>query len=274
MEPNNTNTTQPEQVVEPVVQAASTPSMFQLLKGGWQFVKTRRDLVMWYIITLSILPILTSPYVMYSSDIGAFGAGIGALVLGVFIAINAWAIIYAVSQSDQAAVTYRQAFSWASSNFFPLLWTSILSGLAVLVGFIALIIPGIIISFYLYFALYAQAQGSGVGTKAIKASYQTVKGRFGSVAWKLIVLGFYIMVINIIAGILYGIFAALFIDEGVSMVLVEAVQPGLFETLPTLIADVLMQGILGGIVGAAGMYAIAGYFKYLQSTKPASEVTQ
>ncbi len=247
MEPTQ-ETNNESAVPEVAVVAAPKVKMITWFKAGWTFTKARKDLITWYFVSLAALAV-------FSSEIPAnsFGGpvellfGIGLFVSIIFLMLNGWAVLYAVTQESRDTITYKESFSWASSNFFPLLWTSIVSSVTIFLGYVLLIIPGIIATIYFYFALYCQATGGGVGTKALKASYRVVKGKWWSVLWKLIVLGFYVVLIYIAAAIVFAILLAVGGEN-------EWVE---------LILDVLMQGLVGGVISVMSMYTIAHYFGHL-----------
>jgi hypothetical protein len=153
------------------------------------------------------------------------------------------------SQSDGSIVGYRQAFRWAASNFFPLLWTSILSGLAIIGGTILFVIPGIALSIYLYFSVYAVATGTKYGPSALKKSYQLVKGRWWAVTIKLFTMSLWLMLLYLIPVIIYAIAFTITTEDSVGM----------------LVTDVILQGVFGGVIGVMAMYALAQYYKYLQA---------
>ncbi len=233
------------------MEAVAAPRMFDLLKEGWKFLLIRTDLAAWYVALLTGIAILSSPFVMQDGGITSFAAMIGSFVMMIFLAINTWAIIYAVSQDDAYATSYKDAFNWSSKNFFALLWISILSGVAIMLGFVLLIIPGIIVSVYLYFSLYAFAMGSDGGVQALKRSYHDVKGRWWTVAGQLLALILWIFLIYLVAAVAYSILSA-FAGEG---------------SVSTQVAEVVVQGAMNGVVGVMSMYALAHYYKYLRATK-------
>lgn len=259
MEENHNTNIDNQEDSEPTgnsVQQPVAPAMGQLLKDGWEFTKLRTDLLKWYVLVLAVVGVLSSEYVLEMGGIISFSATIALFVTLVFLAMNTWAIIYVVSQPDDAQVSYKDAFAWSSGNFFPLLWTSILSGLAVLGGMLLLIIPGIALSIYLYFTTYAAAMGSGFGVPALKQSHRDVKGRWWPVTIKLFTLSLWLMLLYLIPIVVYALIFALAEESKLSF----------------LVADVLIQGVFGGVVGIMTMYAVAKYYNFLRSTKAQDKV--
>lgn len=228
--------------------APTAPSMLMLLKEGWNFFLNRRDLVTWYIVLLVVFSALTSELVMALENIITFVAMLAGFVLFIFSMINSWAILYAVAQPDPQSVSYTQAFNWSAQNFLPLIWTSLLAGLATFFGFILFVVPGIIITIYLQFSVYAMATGTKYGLPALKQSYHDVKGRWWQVAKKLFMLGFWLLLI-------FGV--AVFV---ISFAIVTSNE----DPLAALVAEALVSGV-GGVVSVMSMYALAHYYKYLKA---------
>ena len=259
MEPNQEH----NHPVAETVAAESTigaPKALDLLKAGWEFAKTRRDLYLWYVVSLAVMSGLGSEGVMSNEGILGLVLIIAILVTMIFVAINSWSVIYSVSQPNISELNYKQTFGWASSNFFPLLWTSILSGLAVVFGLLLFVIPGIIVSIYFYFSLYAQAHGAKAGKAAIKQSYHDVKGRWWEVFKKLIGIGLYVLLVYIVVGMGYGIIIVATGESAIGLV----------------VADILFSGIVGGVISVVVIHAIGHYYKFLRSNplaQPEIELT-
>ena len=86
----------------------------------------------------------------------------------------------------------------AWSLVLPLLWTSLLKGLAIAGGFMLFVFPGIWIAVLLQFSeLFLLGDGYR-GTQAIAASYALVKGRWWEVFWRLVVPGALFLTLSIV----------------------------------------------------------------------------
>ena len=91
--------------------------------------------------------------------------------------------------------------------FLPSLWIGIISYLAVMVGMVLLIIPGIWLAIAISFAAYYLYEDNIRGVAALKASMALVKGRWWSVFWRFFATSFviglgYMIIIGIITWIL------------------------------------------------------------------------
>lgn len=225
-----------------------------LLKESWGFVKKHANIVAWYVGVLTLISALTSDVTIDLVSNTAFAPllAIGVFVTTIFVIINSWAMMHVVSQEPDVVLNYKISFDWAAKNFFPLIWTSVAAFFAILFGYILLVIPGVILSVYLYFAIYANVIDGEVGIKALKQSYRVVKGHWWNTAWKLVVLGFYMFVLYIPVALLMGIIIGLLEVFGESTY-------GIFG------AEIILLGISGGVFGVMSMYVLARFYKVLKN---------
>lgn len=249
MEPNQTTEAIP---VAPTLPVA--PKVVDLFKQGWQYTKQNRDFAIWYGIVLTIMAILTTESV--ASEIGNEPVFVGVYIiailsLGLMSALMAWGLLEAVLQPNQTIST-TVAIQWSLKHFLLLIWTSILSTLCILLGLIFFIVPGIILSGYFYFSLYALADGKGAGTKALQYSYSLVKNQWWRTAVKVFLLGFFSFIIMIL-----GYAAVAFI----------AFFAGTYESYVSMIGDVLVEGIISAVLTIITIFAMGQYYRYLQATK-------
>lgn len=137
-------------------------------------------------------------------DTGLLGASLALLVVGIVIAqIATAAITRAVADAYlDIDSTWQSSWNAAMAKIGTVLVTALLFGLGVFVGFIFLIIPGIIIA--ISWAVYMPAimvEGLGA-TDSLRRSWALVSGRrwpvFGT-----------ILLVNILAGIVGGILSAI-----------------------------------------------------------------
>lgn len=146
-------------------------------------------------------------------DGAAPAPGGAALVLGVVEGLLVFTVVEAAMAKTAADVylgepvgiakTYRYAVPLIGS----LLWVVLVAGLAVVGGFILLIVPGIFLLLRFYFALIVLVVEGERGTQAMRRSWRLVKGS----TWR--VLGITLLV-ALIAGVAQGILAAPFAIAG------------------------------------------------------------
>lgn len=127
--------------------------------------------------------------------LGIFGLILGLAAIIFIIYLSVWgavAEIYAIK--DQAEnIGWKEAYKRSRHKINPFFSTNLLAGLAVVGGFILLIIPGIIFALWFSQASYVVVEEDLANTAALKRSKYYVKGRWGEVFGKF----FYIGVISI-----------------------------------------------------------------------------
>jgi hypothetical protein len=121
------------------------------------------------------------------------------LIQQILIGAVAWAVaMVLIGRTPDAGASYRFGYR----RLWSILLVGILFALAVFVGFIALIIPGIIIAVRFSVAIPALVVEGKRGTEALGRSWNLVRGRSWSVFGAFIVVGF-------LTGIVSGILTAL-----------------------------------------------------------------
>ena len=112
------------------------------------------------------------------------------LLFIVLVIINQFVVIYAVSNNVGIFSAYRGAFR----NLKSFLWVFILNTLIVIGGYMLLVVPGVIFSFWFVFSLYVLAAENEKGRNALLKSKEYVSGSPGKVVWF-----FFLFVILVVA---------------------------------------------------------------------------
>ncbi len=141
------------------------------------------------------------------------------------------ALTYAVADRNLGA---RQAYTMAKGKFWKYLGFSFLLGLITLIAFILLIIPAIIVGVWLAFGTFFLLLENLSITNALKASRDLVKGRWWAVAWRLLVLIIFTILV-------YGLFNLLLsmLDEVVPIEILNVVL-AMFDLVYTPVATAFM----------------------------------
>jgi uncharacterized membrane protein len=116
---------------------------------------------------------------------------IGLYVLNLLVAlISNAAIVYAIANAYLGKrITVGGSIGKAFGLFFPLLWTLILVGVAIMGGFILLIVPGILAAFWFSLATQVVVVEGVSGFKALGRSRQIMRGNIGTLFVMGLVLG-------------------------------------------------------------------------------------
>lgn len=97
--------------------------------------------------------------------------------------------------------TTRSAYRYGFAHFFAFLWLSALVGLATVLGFALLIIPGIIVSVWFAFTQIVFVQEGLRGMEALRASRMYVKGRWWKVFGRLVAFTAALLLVYVALGI-------------------------------------------------------------------------
>lgn len=159
-----------------------------------------------YMVILAVVAglVATIPYLMADNVLG--GTMISVILLyGVAFLAGGLAITYAASymklyiNSADGNITESEAMAYTKSNLVKVYWGLFLYGLAVFLGSILLIIPGIFIGYACFFVGYCMVHYDLGAVDALKKSYELTKNNW----W--ITVG-YVLVIAVIIGLATIIF--------------------------------------------------------------------
>lgn len=130
------------------------------------------------------------------------GAGLGMLLTAILGVIGSAAILHVIACEylDQP-VSLGGAFKFALDRFLPLLGTSILAGLGIVLGFLLCVIPGVYFAIVWAFAAQVVVMENVSGSAALGRSKSLVQGYFWWVFGVLLVVG---LLVLIPAGVING----------------------------------------------------------------------
>jgi len=126
---------------------------------------------------------------------------VGVLLFLAITYLTSGALVYAMK--DGSGV--KESFKFIFKNFWSFIWIMVLMMLVIIPGFVALIIPGILLSVLLSFTMFAFMDEGLRGSAALMRSKEYVSGYFWPIIGKL---GLYVLVVlgaAIGAGIVTGI---------------------------------------------------------------------
>jgi hypothetical protein len=177
-----------------------------------------------------------------SEDAGVLSAGqfVSGVLTGLMVLLTIAACFKAVADAYLGTQPdWRASVRFAVARLAPLLWISLLYVLGVVLGFFALLIPGIFLAVAWSLA-YPAALVEGVrGAGALKRSFQLVRGRWWPVFAVQIVGA---ILVTVIAGIVQFVFLApvFFVDS----LLAIAVLTGLASIVGYAISTPLQAAIV------------------------------
>lgn len=156
-----------------------------LFAGSWRRYAERFWTLIWIFFVPSIL-FLTGQLLLQGKTHSWAVAGGLVSFIGSLVSIPAsLALVNAVAHGTDFAASYRVGLKL----FWPAVLISILNILAVLGGFVLLVVPGIILSIGLMFANYVLVVEDKRGMNALTASRDYVKGYWWAVLGRCLLLG-------------------------------------------------------------------------------------
>lgn len=133
-----------------------------------------------------------SGYLTRSDFMGIFALVFGVSIISVVVSsLNYIAQVVVLGHSDNdTKISAVEAYGIASKMLFSYLWLMILAGLIVFLGFLLLVVPGIVFSVWFIFASFFLILKGEKGKEALRKSKRHVKGIWTEVFIRLIVAAF------------------------------------------------------------------------------------
>lgn len=215
--------TPPPPTPPPIPPVSPQPAVVSLLGAGellsksFQIYKSRIGVF----VGIMIIPFLVSLLVFGSAFllkilkvpwIWFIVAIIGYFVL---VIVNLWSgvsLLYAIKERDQK-IGIKESFRKGWHKILSYWWISILVGLITIGGFLLFAVPGIIFAIWFSLALYVLVSEDIKGMNALFRSKQLIKGYWGKVFWRFLVMGLVVVVIVVPIAVIAGLFNVPFINN-------------------------------------------------------------
>lgn len=112
------------------------------------------------------------------------------------------ALLYAIKY-NQERIGVIESYRRGWKKIFSYWWVSLLVGFIALGGFLLFIVPGIIFTIWFSLALFVLITEDLKGMNALLKSKEYVKGKFGSVAWRLLFMGALSLIISLVPTLIF-----------------------------------------------------------------------
>ncbi len=163
---------------------------------------------------------------------------IASIVVSIFTTI---ALIKAISEPD--ATTFKSSYQFAKAGAWQYVVLSLMVGVVVMLGFVLLIIPGIIAMTWFGFSYYTMLFDNKRGVEAMKASKQLVDGRFMPVFIRYVVLFLAMIVVVAFVTMIGSIFNEPFIENLLMVAAYCVLVPVSLAYMYLLYQDVKREGV-------------------------------
>ncbi|MBI5794293.1 hypothetical protein HZA87_04425 [Candidatus Uhrbacteria bacterium] len=221
---------------------ASNP--FELLHESWSLYRKH----LWSLVGYSawmLLPVGALFLLTFAPDHWlVFAVAMLCTLSEIFLAL--WmtiAITHSVNRLSQKQEVNHIAISHDALIRLPtLLKTAVLQGLVVIGGLLLFIVPGVIFAFWYAFAQLSTILDGKRPVEALTASKELVKGRFWTVAWRLIAGPIFLaLVYSTVIGLVFMLVASL---TGVDRETLVGAQPPDWVTLIDAVGQVFLIPLL------------------------------
>jgi len=201
----------------------------ECIRAGWEIFKKRPVMIIGaFVLAIVISGIASSllePAEGAPVTVSTVAMGIASAIIGLFVEIGL--VTFSIRAHDSAeSVTLKDL--WNPQPFLYYLAGQILVGIAVIVGLILLIVPGIIIALTLLFTSYIIIDKHRGPIEAIKESIRITKGH----RWELLLLVVTIIGLNILG--LLALVVGLLVTIPVSMLALVHAYRKLEREAPTM----------------------------------------
>lgn len=204
---------------QPVAHHPGLKPVADLFKGAWEKYQQHAKVLIGIMLLSGIGMYLQCLFLFLSPSSSANGFGqvgsngfagyeILGLIAGIIAIIGAiWgysALLNRISKLSQP-MSVKQAYLTAKPLIWPLFLTGLLAGIFTLIGFILVIIPGIIIGVFLSFALYIVVDENKSGMEALKASKAYVDGYWLPIFGRILLMCLALIIVMMITGFIFNI---------------------------------------------------------------------
>lgn len=218
----------PQQVQQ--TQQTSLKPVSDLLKEAWAQFNTHLNILI-PIMLLAGIGAYLQIILMFASDNNAANnplVGALALIALVIYAIGMiWgftALLNKIHKLDQP-MTLGQAYANAKPYIWPVFLVGLIVGILTTIGFILIIIPGIIVAVWLSFSYFIVIDENKRGLEALKASKAYVENYFWPVLGRLLAVSIIVMIVIIIIGILAQMILGVALGSLIQTVISLAITP-------------------------------------------------
>ncbi len=204
-------------------QEQALPGAGVLLKNAWQIYKSR----FWTLLGIALFPFLAliGAGLMLLLIVGAQKLNFSGwltlvlLILGIIFSflslfLFVWsrvALLFAIKDNLEL-IGVKESFKRAKGKILSFIWIGLLNGIVIFGGFVLGIVPGIIFGIWFIIAQFVFVAEGHKGFNALLRSKEYVSGRWWSVAWRMLAVGFISILIYLIGVVTGFIPSELFVN--------------------------------------------------------------
>lgn len=171
------------------------------LSNAWRITKSNFLFLVGVVVILFVIQFALGWIGEYfSREVAWLGAVFSIITLLIQVLLNVGAIAIVLKLVDGVQPKFTELFT-TTKPYLQFVFVTILMSIIVGVGFILLIIPGIMLAIGLQFATYLVVDKGMGAVEALKESWEITKG----MKWKLFGFALVIWLVNIVGLVLFGV---------------------------------------------------------------------
>lgn len=208
----------------PTPPISSLPGAIAIFKQAWAIYKRRLAtflgvMIIPTLVMIAMLVIMIAIVIFIGGEL--LGGGVSLFIpllilLSVIILISqSWgqtALLYAI-KDNQERIGVIESYRRGWHKILSYLWISLLAGIITLVGFLLLIVPGVIFAVWFSLAAFILVSENLKGMNALLKSKEYVKGKWGSVFWRLFFIGAISLIIFLVPTLIFNFLEIPFAKE-------------------------------------------------------------
>lgn len=280
---------QPQIVPSTVQTISSLPGATEILEEAWSIYKERLFTFLGIVLIPTLITSVLGAILILiglstssipSPKIAGIGVGVAIalaiLVLVIIFISTVWgqlALIYAI-KDRQENIGLVEAYRRGRSKILSYWWVLLLMGFITIGGFILLIIPGIIFAVWFSLAIFIVVSEDLKGMAALLKSKGYVRGRWGSVFWRFLLIGIFYVAISLFITFIFWLLNIPYSSEINKFIMGLFLTPLmvtymflLYSNLKTMRGDVaftpteekktafILVGILGFLIVPIGLFS-------------------
>lgn len=208
----------------------SPPQSVISLPGGWELLKKSLGIYkkrFWVFVGIMVIPFLVfllffgSAFLLRILKVPWIWLIVAIIGYFALIIFNLWAgvsLLYAIKEREQK-IGIKESFRKGWPKILSYWWISILVSLITMGGFLFLIIPGIIFAIWFSLSAYILVSEDIKGMNALFRSKQLIKGYWGKVFWRFLVMALVVVVITVPIAVIASLFDIPFISNIIGLLI-------------------------------------------------------
>lgn len=199
----------------------------QLFKNSLAIVKANLFLFLSILLIPIVVSFLTALFApnMATGIMITYEFVIYLFLMVVSIVLNILMTVALILAINDNSISAKMAYNQARQYFWKYIGLSIVMSLLIMVGFVLLIIPGIILSVWFVFSTFILVLENGAIIESLKKSREYVRGKWWAIFGRLIAMSLFILLLGMLISLITVFMPAHAITEAIVSALTVLLAP-------------------------------------------------